>query len=100
MALSLADVAGLAALTRLEISPEEQEGLREQLGAVLEYVNRLAQIDTTGVPDTEGGQQAFVGRLDELVERDPRVRELVLQNFPDSLGGALRVPAVFENPKG
>lgn len=100
MALTLEEVRGLAALTRLALEEEEQTRLRDQLEAILEYVNRLAQVDTTGVPEVEDGREAFVGRKDELGAREESVRELILENFPDSVAGALKVPAVFEKPKG
>lgn len=100
MAFGLEDVARLAVLTRLEVGSEERERLREQLGAILEYVDRLAQIDTAGIPEVDGGREVFVGRPDALEMRDERTREIILENFPDALGGALRVPAVFDKPKG
>ena len=87
-------------MTRLSLTPEERERMRDRLEAVLGYVDRLSQIDTSDVPEQELDQHTAQGRVDALVTQDPRVRELILQNFPDSVGGALRVPAVFENPKG
>lgn len=100
MALTQEDIDGLASMTRLSLAPEERERMRGQLEAILEYVNRLSEIDTSDVPEQETDEMPASGRADVLVTHDPRVRELILQNFPDSVGGALRVPAVFEKPKG
>lgn len=89
----------LAMLTRLERNKEEDVRYSRELGEILEYVQRLAKIDTRGIPETDVVVQGFSGRKDELLPQDPSVREQILQNFPDSLAGALRVPAVFEKPK-
>lgn len=100
MALTQEDIDGLASMTRLSLASEERARMRGQLEAILGYVDRLSKVDTSDVPEQELDQQTAQGRVDALVTQDPRVRELILQNFPDSVGGALRVPAVFENPKG
>ena len=100
MVLPQEEVDRLAVLTRLALNEEEKWRLAEQLGAVLEYVDRLAKVDTQGIPEAEMLHDAFVGRVDELVVQDPQIRECILENFPDSVAGALRVPAVFEKPKG
>lgn len=94
------DLNRLSVLTRLALSEEEKSRLGNQLGSILDYVNRLSQVDTQGVPEAETGERAFTGRADVPITHDPKVRELILKNFPDSLADALRVPAVFENPKG
>lgn len=99
MELTQVEIDRLATLTRLALEDEEKDRLRGELGAILGYVNRLAEVDTQGTPEAETGREAFTGRQDALVMQDPRVRELIIKNFPDSLAGALRVPAVFEKPK-
>ncbi len=99
MDITPAELERLATLTRLALNEQEKTTLPEQLGDVLGYVQRLSKIDTEGVPETEPRSQGFTGRKDELLTQDPSVREQILKNFPDSLAGALRVPAVFEKPK-
>jgi len=86
-------------LTRLERNKEEDVRYSRELGEILEYVQRLAKIDTQGIQETDVVVQGFTGRKDELLSQDPSVREQIIKNFPDSLAGALRVPAVFEKPK-
>ncbi len=100
MALTSEDIKNLASLTRLELGEEESERLRGQMEAVLEYVNRLAEIDTVGIPEAEMPREVFTGRQDVLVVQDASIRELILENFPDSVASALKVPAVFDKPKG
>ena len=99
MKLTHAEMDRLAVLTRLALSEEEKERLSGQLGTILGYINRLANVETQGIPETEITREAFTGRPDGLVAQDSQVREQIVKNFPDSLAGALRVPAVFEKPK-
>lgn len=46
MALSQEDVLHLAALARLELTPDEVELYQKQLGDVLSYVAQLQELDT------------------------------------------------------
>jgi aspartyl-tRNA(Asn)/glutamyl-tRNA(Gln) amidotransferase subunit C len=100
MALTKEEVAGLAKLARLELNPEEMEKRSQELDRILEYVARLADVDTKDIPETEGLGQAQPLRVDEPVLEEAATRNLIVGNFPDKTGDALRVPAVFENPKG
>jgi aspartyl-tRNA(Asn)/glutamyl-tRNA(Gln) amidotransferase subunit C len=52
MSLNLAEVATIAHLARLDLTPAELELYQEQLSAVLEYADRLATLDLDGVPPT------------------------------------------------
>lgn len=99
MALTKEEVVGLAKLARLELDPEETEKRSLELDRILEYVARLADVDTKGVPETEGLGQAQTLRADEPWSAEVETRDLIIGNFPDKTGDALRVPAVFENPK-
>ena len=99
MALTRIEVERLAELARLELSDADKEKAQGQLDRVLGYVSRLSKVDTTGVPEAEAGQ-ASVTRPDVALPCDEMVRTLIVQNFPDHVGDLLRVPAVFEKPKG
>jgi aspartyl-tRNA(Asn)/glutamyl-tRNA(Gln) amidotransferase subunit C len=101
MALTREDVERLAALSRLSLSDEEMKRMESTLDPILEYVGRLSAVDVTDVPETEA---VFVLseelRQDEPVPVDDSFRRAVLSNFPDRQGDLLRVPGVFEKPKG
>jgi aspartyl-tRNA(Asn)/glutamyl-tRNA(Gln) amidotransferase subunit C len=47
---SRADVARIATLARLELSESELDLYARQLGGILEYAERIQEVDTTGVP--------------------------------------------------
>ena len=52
MAVTTADVHGVAELARLRFSPAEEERLVGELNRILRYMDTLNEIDTTGVEPT------------------------------------------------
>ncbi len=100
MTCTTEDIRRLAELSRLEISDAELETRAQELERILGYVHRLSDIDTTHIP--EGGMTPNQNewRPDLVLQKDDVARDLIVGNFPDHQGSALRVPAVFEKPKG
>jgi aspartyl-tRNA(Asn)/glutamyl-tRNA(Gln) amidotransferase subunit C len=95
MKLSLAQVEHVARLAQLTLSDQEKELFREQLSSILEYAQRLQQLDTSAIPPT-----ASVLPL-ENVMRDDQVRPSlplasVLANAPATENSFFRVPVVLE----
>lgn len=89
------DVKKIAKLSRLYITEEETEQYREKLGSILEYVNQLQEVDTTGVPELQHAvavQNVF--RSDEP-SCDPDERERAMKMFSARKGDLLEVQAVF-----
>jgi len=99
MALTQEEMARLTELSRLALSPQEGEKMRHELDRVLGYVDRLQNIDTSSVVETMNEASSAL-RPDVVTANDPETRTLIIENFPDRAGDALRVPAVFEKPKG
>ncbi len=52
MSLTLADVEKIANLARLELTDAEKKQYQEQLSAILDYAERLDQLDLTDIPPT------------------------------------------------
>ena len=50
--ISKDDVQHLAQLSSLQLSDDEIDGLQTDLGNILEYVNQLSELDTSGVEPT------------------------------------------------
>jgi aspartyl-tRNA(Asn)/glutamyl-tRNA(Gln) amidotransferase subunit C len=92
--LSLAQVEHVAQLARLALSDEEKELFREQLSAILEYAERLQQLDTEEIPPT-----ATVLPLENIMRDDEVGPSLpladVLANAPAVEDGCFRVPVVL-----
>jgi aspartyl-tRNA(Asn)/glutamyl-tRNA(Gln) amidotransferase subunit C len=95
MSLSSADVAKVALLARLRLSPDEIDTYTGQLNAIVDYVAQLQELDTNGVePLAHGVELRNVFRDD--VRGQALEREQALANAPkrDSIG--FLVPAVLE----
>lgn len=88
-------VEKMAELARLELSAEEKEKLRKDLGAILEYVKMLDGLDTESVTPT-----SHVLDLENVFRPDdPRpseVRDDVLSQAPDHDGLFFRVPKIVD----
>jgi aspartyl-tRNA(Asn)/glutamyl-tRNA(Gln) amidotransferase subunit C len=93
VAISRDDVLHVARLARLEIPENEIERVREQLGAILDAVGKVAELDLTGVEPTSHPLDV-VNQWDEDEARPSLDREDALANAPDPADGAFRVPAV------
>jgi len=83
----------VARLARLDLEPDERERLALQLGSVLEYVGRLAEVDLEGVqPDAQVRTNVF--REDQPA---PSLSpEVVLANAPARQGDYFRIPRILE----
>src|SRR5262245_55770851 len=85
----------VARLARLELSSAEQERMRSQLDAILGYVAKLDEVDTTGVaPTAHVLDLANVMREDEVRPCYPA--GAMLANAPDPEGEQFRVPKILE----
>ena len=91
--ISQDDVAHMATLSRLSVSPEEQALFARQFGDILSYMDVLAQVDTSGVePLYSPVQHISVPRED--VSQNRRSREAVLANAPEGDGAYFVVPRI------
>lgn len=95
MAITREQVKYVAAVARLKLTEEEAEQYTEQINNILQFAEKLNELDTEHVEPTSHVSVAKnVMREDEV--RPSLDREKVLQNAPDSQDGMFRVPAVFE----
>jgi len=95
MKLSREQVEHIAELARLALTDEEKARYQEQLSAILEYFERLRQLDTEAIPPTASVLPlSSVMRADEV--KTPFPREDLLANAPAAEEGCFRVPAVLE----
>ena len=95
MALTIEEVAKVALLARLRVSPEELELFTGQLNAIVEFVAQLQELDTGDVePLAHGVEVRNVFREDVLGTALPR--EKALANAPQRNAEAFLVPAVLD----
>ena len=95
MSLTIDDVAKVALLARLRVSPDELQMFTGQLNSIMDYVAQLQQLETTDVePLSHGIEVRNVFRDD--VRGDPLPREAAILNAPKRNQESFLVPAVLE----
>ena len=85
----------VAHLGRLELDPHEIEEYTAQLDSILEYMDKLNALDTTGVePMSHAIPNVNVFREDRIVESFS-IEESV-GNAPERTGSFFKVPPIIE----
>lgn len=95
MPLSRQQVQHIATLARVGLSEEEIERFREQLSVILDYFERLREVDTEGVPATAHTLAMHNVWRDDEVEPSCD-REDVLVNAPIRERDYFRVSVILE----
>jgi aspartyl-tRNA(Asn)/glutamyl-tRNA(Gln) amidotransferase subunit C len=89
------DVKYVAHLARLSLSSEEEQKIGAQLGNILGYIEKLREVDVTGVePTAHAFPLVNVTRSDEV---HPSIsNEEALRNAPATANGLFIVPKIVE----
>jgi aspartyl-tRNA(Asn)/glutamyl-tRNA(Gln) amidotransferase subunit C len=110
MKVTESDVAYVADLANLELTQDERRLLLRDLNSILDYVDRLSQLDTTDVPpmaqisDRYGADQSRTGSArfayasrEDILEglRKSLPHEVALENAPETDGTFFKVPKVI-----
>jgi aspartyl-tRNA(Asn)/glutamyl-tRNA(Gln) amidotransferase subunit C len=105
------DVAYVADLANLELTEEERTGMLRDLNSILEYIDRLNELDTSDVPpmaqvsdrygmdESKQGSARFAYAIrEDILEglRKSLPHEEALANAPDADEEFFRVPKVIE----
>jgi aspartyl-tRNA(Asn)/glutamyl-tRNA(Gln) amidotransferase subunit C len=93
MAISRDEVLHVARLAQLALTDDEVEKLTEELGAILDAVGVVAELDLADVPPTSHPLD-LVNIWDDDEPREPLSLDEVFANAPDRDGGSFRVPPV------
>lgn len=89
------DVLKLAALSRLQLTDEEIEKFRGELSEILDYVEVLDKVDTTGLePTYQLSGLKNITRPDELIDYGLSTDEL-LKNAPEIKDKQFKVKRVL-----
>ncbi len=96
MPIDINQTKHIAKLSRLELTPEEEEKYAGQLSSILDYVNQLSEVETEGVePTANVTGLANVTREDKIEESGINYDDIA-QNAPEFKDGFFAVPGVFE----
>jgi aspartyl-tRNA(Asn)/glutamyl-tRNA(Gln) amidotransferase subunit C len=105
------DVSYVADLANLELTDEERKGMLRDLNSILEYIDRLNELDTSNVPPMaqvsdrygvdaakQGSERFAFASREDIVEglRKSLPHEEALANAPDADEEFFRVPKVIE----
>jgi len=85
----------VAKLARIKIGEEEKEFLGRHLGRILEYIEKLKEVNIEGIEPTRG---VFL-RENRMREDIPHKKEIfkdILKNAPQKEGSYFKVPKVVE----
>ena len=96
MAFSKQQLQKFADLIKIEISDEKLEKMN--IDSVIEWLDKLKQIDTTGVSPMLNPSEHKLPLRDDVVT-EPNMREQILANDPDTAGvsrGYFAVPKVMD----
>ncbi|MBD2858763.1 Asp-tRNA(Asn)/Glu-tRNA(Gln) amidotransferase subunit GatC [Spongiibacter sp. KMU-158] len=95
MSLDQNDIAKLARLARIRIEPESVADLQQRLGDILNMVDTMQAVDTTGVDPMANPYDAFQRlRADEVTETDQREKFQAIA--PSTEDGLYLVPKVID----
>ncbi len=85
----------VADLARIEITEEEKENLKEQLGKILDYINKLKELDVENIPPTRGvffKENVFR----EDIPKRSQFSQDILRNAPELKENQFKTPKVIE----
>ena len=95
MKITKEEVQHVANLARLALDEAAIERFAGQIDNILEYVDKLKQVDTQGVaPTSHAISKTNAFREDDVIEHLDR--ELSLANAPEKEDGAFLVPRVIQ----
>lgn len=105
------DVTYVAELANLELTPDERTGMLRDLNSILDYIDRLNELDTSDVPPMaqvcdqygvdnakQGSERFAYAMREDILEglRKSLPHEEALANAPDADQDFFRVPKVIE----
>lgn len=95
MKLTRKEVKHVAVLARLRFSVQEEEVLTEQLDKILQYIEKLNQLDTTNVEPLAHAVDVVNAFREDKITRQPAAKAL-LTNAPERERDFFRVPKIIE----
>lgn len=100
--VSLEEVRRVAELASLELTAEEESGMRRDLNAILDHVAQLNELDTTRIEPMAQVSEVLAASQDEINVLRPDVvvpsldRKQVMASAPETDAAFFKVPKVIE----
>lgn len=99
MNISRDDVLHVAELAHLELTDVEVEKFREQLDGILSYIDKLKEVDVSGVESMAQVSETHAASdatLRQDMVRSSNVSKAILEQAPEAKSPYFRVPKVIE----
>jgi len=100
MSVTRETVAKIASLARIRMDEPELDHMVPELNAILDWVEQLGEVDTSGVEPMTAVIANTLRLRDDVVDADPLTgggkRDAVLANAPAAEHGFFGVPKVIE----
>jgi aspartyl-tRNA(Asn)/glutamyl-tRNA(Gln) amidotransferase subunit C len=96
MKITRGTIEHVANLARLRFGEEELEGFISQLNDILQYVDKLNELDTSNVPPTSHMFFTKTPMREDMVRAEPAPTGKLLENAPQRKDGFYVVPRVIE----
>lgn len=107
MKVTAKDVAYVAELANLELTDQERQRMLKDLNSILDYIDRLNELDTTDVPPMaqvsgkignaeKAGNEESAHGLREDIPEPCLTHEEAVKNAPVTDGEFFKVPKVIE----
>ncbi len=93
--ISDATIEYVGILAKLELSEEEKEAAKRDMGRMLDYIDKLNELDTDGVEPMSHVFPVHNVFREDVVENGD-VREVLLANGPECTDEAFVVPKTIE----
>ena len=85
----------VAILAKLELSGEEKEAAKKDMDRMLDYIDKMNELDTTGVEPL-----SHLFQVDNVFREDVVTggydRDRILKNAPEQKDGAFKVPKTVD----
>ncbi|MBQ8887217.1 MAG: Asp-tRNA(Asn)/Glu-tRNA(Gln) amidotransferase subunit GatC [Candidatus Gastranaerophilales bacterium] len=91
--ISTDDVKHVAKLARLELTEEEIDKYSKQLGSILQYVEQMNEVDTTGIEPMPHAIPVYNVMREDVVKYE-QTKDEMLANAPFEEDGFFRVPKI------
>ena len=94
--ISKEEVKHIAKLARIGLSSKEIEKFRKELSSILDYVEKLKEVDVSGVEATSHPFEIKNVMREDLAEELEEKGEKLLESAPEKKGDYLKVKSILK----
>ncbi len=96
MKITEEDVKKIANKAKLRLTENEVKKYQGELESILEFIDKINEVDTEGVvPTYQVHNTSNVFREDKVDDCGDKIKDKIIENFPDKVDRLLKIPPVF-----